>query len=48
LGSDRASSPPSLILRLLIGASLALIIALSLIALAVDRGFRGAAEGAQQ
>jgi two-component system sensor histidine kinase PhoQ len=48
LGSDRASPAPSLVLRLLIGASLALIIALSLIALAVDRGFRGAAEEAQQ
>lgn len=46
--SDRASRAPSLILRLLIGASLALTIALSLIALAVDRGFRGAAEEALQ
>lgn len=39
---------PSLVLRLTFGASLALIISLSLIALAVDRGFRGAAEGALQ
>ncbi len=39
---------PSLLLRLLLGASLALLIALSLIALAVDRGFRGAAESALQ
>lgn len=39
---------PSLILRLMVGASLALLISLSLIALAVDRGFRGAAESALQ
>ncbi len=39
---------PSLLGRLLLGGALALIIALSLIALAVDRGFRGAAEGALQ
>ncbi|MCH8477535.1 MAG: hypothetical protein LAT56_06280 [Wenzhouxiangella sp.] len=37
---------PSLLLRLLLGGALALAIALGLIGLAVDRGFRGAAESA--
>ncbi len=37
---------PSLLLRLLLGASIALAIALGLIGLAVDRGYRGAAESA--
>lgn len=40
------STAPSLLVRLLLGGALALLIALSLIALAVDRGFRGAAESA--
>ncbi|TVQ34078.1 MAG: two-component sensor histidine kinase [Wenzhouxiangella sp.] len=40
------TTAPSLLARLLLGAALALGIALSLIALAVDRGFRGAAESA--
>lgn len=46
-GNGRRAAP-SLLLRLLFGAGLALLIALSLIALAVDRGFRGAAESALQ
>lgn len=46
-GNARRAAP-SLLLRLLFGAGLALLIALSLIALAVDRGFRGAAESALQ
>ncbi len=40
------TTAPSLLARLLLGGALALAIALSLIALAVDRGFRGAAESA--
>jgi two-component system, OmpR family, sensor histidine kinase PhoQ len=46
--ADQRVSAPSLLLRLLLGAGLALALALSLIALAVDRGFRGAAESALQ
>lgn len=42
----RAASSPSLLLQLLLGAGLALLLALSLIALAVDRGFRASAESA--
>jgi len=48
LERDEQRSAPSLILRLMVGAGLALLISLSLIALAVDRGFRGAAESALQ
>lgn len=42
----QAATSPSLLLQLLLGAGLALLLALSLIALAVDRGFRAAAESA--
>ncbi len=42
----KSDSAPSLLVQLLFGAVLALMLALSLIALAVDRGFRSAAEGA--
>jgi two-component system sensor histidine kinase PhoQ len=48
LARDEMRSAPSLILRLMVGAGLALLLSLSLIALAVDRGFRGAAESALQ
>jgi len=48
LSGNGRRAAPSLLLRLLFGAGLALLIALSLIALAVDRGFRGAAESALQ
>ncbi|MFU8832835.1 MAG: hypothetical protein ACNA7J_11870, partial [Wenzhouxiangella sp.] len=44
----KRKAAPSLLLRLLLGAGLALVFALSLIALAVDRGFTGAAESALQ
>lgn len=42
------ATAPSILLRSLAGAGLALLLALSLIAFAVDRGFRGAAENALQ
>ncbi len=42
----KPDSAPSLLVRLLFGAMVALMLALSLIALAVDRGFRSAAESA--
>lgn len=42
----RPGQAPSLLIRLMIGAVLALVLALMLIALAVDRGFRSAAESA--
>ncbi len=48
MSGNARRAAPSLLLRLLFGAGLALLIALSLIALAVDRGFRGAAESALQ
>ncbi len=41
-----ARSAPSLVLRLVLSAGVALAVALALVGLAVDRGFRGAAEGA--
>lgn len=44
---DRPAAP-SLLLRLLIGAGIALLVALALVGLAVDRGFRAASEGALQ
>ena len=46
--ADGVTRAPSLILQLMLGACLALVLSLSLIALAVDRGFRGAAEEALQ
>ncbi|MEN1728122.1 MAG: ATP-binding protein [Pseudomonadota bacterium] len=48
MNGEGSTSAPSLILRLMVGASMALLISLSLIAFAVDRGFRGAAESALQ
>jgi two-component system sensor histidine kinase PhoQ len=41
-----ASASPSLLLRLLLSAGLALIVSLALVGLAVDRGFRSASAGA--
>lgn len=41
-----ASASPSLLLRLLLSAALALVISLALVGLAVDRGFRSASAGA--
>jgi two-component system, OmpR family, sensor histidine kinase PhoQ len=46
MSGRKPDSAPSLLGRLLFGAMLALMLALSLIALAVDRGFRSAAESA--
>lgn len=46
--SARPARAPSLLLRLLLGAGLALCLALGLVAFAVDRGFSGAAESALQ
>jgi two-component system, OmpR family, sensor histidine kinase PhoQ len=48
MAADQRASAPSLLLRLLLGAGLALILALSLVGLVVDRGFSSAAEAALQ
>lgn len=46
--AEATPSAPSLLLRLLISAGLALLVSLALVGVAVDRGFRGASEGAMQ